>query len=161
MPDGNTIIWVPQGDRKRVAEAISQENSVQFLKALPLSYDHKTIKTIEQIDVLWLQGSAIARAFEVEHTTAVYSGILRMADLLALQPNMNIRLHIVAPETRRTKVFSEIRRPAFSQLNHGPLAGSCTYIPYGAVQEIINEPLLDYLDPKILEKYVEKADASG
>ena len=28
---------------------------------------------------------------------AIYSGLLRMADLLALQPNMNIRLHIVAP----------------------------------------------------------------
>src|SRR5690242_21750466 len=33
---------------------------------------------------------SIVRAFEVEHTTSVYSGILRMADLLALQPNMDI-----------------------------------------------------------------------
>jgi len=53
----------------------------------------------------------MARAFEVEHTTAIYSGILRMADLLALQPNMDIRLHIVAPEARKQKVFDEIRRP--------------------------------------------------
>ena len=44
---------------------------------------------------------SIVRAFEVEHTTAVYSGLLRMADLLALQPNMDIRLHIVAPDERR------------------------------------------------------------
>ena len=28
-----------------------------------------------------------------------------MADLLALQPNINIRLHIVAPEERRENVF--------------------------------------------------------
>ena len=41
------------------------------------------------------------RAFEVEHTTAIYSGLLRMADLLALQLNMQIRLHLVAPEERR------------------------------------------------------------
>jgi hypothetical protein len=38
------------------------------------------------------------RAFEVEHTTAIYSGLLRMADLLSLVPNMDIKLHIVAPE---------------------------------------------------------------
>ncbi len=30
-------------------------------------------------------------AFEVEHSTPIYSGTLRMADLLALQPNMDIR----------------------------------------------------------------------
>lgn len=74
----------------------------------------KTIRTIEQIDVICLKRRAIVRAFEVEHTTAVYSGILRMADLLALQPNMDINLHIVAPGARREKVFQEIQRPVFS-----------------------------------------------
>ena len=53
------------------------------------------------------RGRSIVRAFEVEHTTSVYSGILRMADLLALQPNMDIKLHIVAPEAKRDKVFQE------------------------------------------------------
>ena len=56
------------------------------LSVLPLNYNEPTLQTIEQIDVLWLRGRAIVRAFEVEHTTAVYSGILRMVDLLALQP---------------------------------------------------------------------------
>jgi hypothetical protein len=69
------------------------------------------LKTIEQIDVLWLKGRAIKRAFEVEHSTSIYSGILRMADLLALQPNMDIRLHIVAPIPRRGKVFHELGVP--------------------------------------------------
>jgi len=32
-----------------------------------------------------------------------------MADLLALQPNMDIKLHIVAPDARKEKVFNEIR----------------------------------------------------
>lgn len=72
------------------------------------------------------------RAFEVEHTTSVYSGILRMADLLALQPNMDIRLHIVAPGAKREKVFQEIRRPVFSLLEKGPLAEGCTYLPMTA-----------------------------
>ena len=53
--------------------------------------------------MIWLKRRAIIRAFEVEHTTAVYSGILRMADLLALQPNMDINLHIVAPSSETRK----------------------------------------------------------
>jgi hypothetical protein len=76
------------------------------------------------------------RAFEVEHTTSVYSGLLRMADLLALQPNMDINLHIVAPLIRQEKVFSEIRRPVFSLLDKGPLSESCTYLSYESIREI-------------------------
>ncbi len=100
-----------------------------LLEILPLNYDETTIKTIEQIDVLWLRRRAIVRAFEVEHTTSIYSGILRMADLLALQPNMNIKLHIVAPYARRDKVFQEIQRPVFSLLDEGPSLGKM-HIPF-------------------------------
>lgn len=50
------------------------------------------MKTIEQIDVLWLKRRSIVRAFEVEHTTSVCSGLLRMADLLVMQPNLRMHL---------------------------------------------------------------------
>ena len=85
-------IWIPKNDRTAVLQEWTPEQGA-LLDVLPLNYDLTTLKTIEQIDVLWLRGQAIKRAFEVEHTTAVYSGILRMADLLALQPNMDIKLH--------------------------------------------------------------------
>jgi hypothetical protein len=42
-------------------------------KKLPGQFDDATNRTIELIDVLWLQADAIA-AFKVEHTTAIYSG---------------------------------------------------------------------------------------
>src|SRR6187401_82951 len=119
-------IWIPRGDRGAVLKEWKGQG--QPLERLPLNYDDTTLRTIEQIDVLWLRGRSIVRAFEVEHTTAVYSGILRMADLLALQPNMDIKLHIVAPVAKREKVFQEIRRPVFSLLEKGPLAESCTYV---------------------------------
>jgi hypothetical protein len=106
-------IWVPRSDKSRIKDLIAAKEHYAFLEDLPLNYDDTTLDTIEQIDVLWLKGRSIVRAFEVEHTTAVYSGLLRMADLLALQPNMNIRLHIVAPDDRREKVFREMLRPAF------------------------------------------------
>jgi hypothetical protein len=54
--------------------------------------------------VLWLSGPAVVAAFEIESTTSIYSGLLRMADLLALQPNLNIPLFLVAPEDRRSEL---------------------------------------------------------
>jgi hypothetical protein len=47
-----------------------EDEDVALLDSLPLNYDETTIRTMEQIDVLWLRGRAIQRAFEVEHTTS-------------------------------------------------------------------------------------------
>ena len=150
-------IWVPKADRGPVIrEMPSVEDAL--LERLPLNYDDVTLRTIEQIDVLWLRNRSIVRAFEVEHTTSVYSGILRMADLLALQPNMDIKLHIVAPSIRREKVFQEIRRPVFSLLDHGPLSESCTYLSYESVHEIAHQKHLAHLSDTVLEDYEEEAE---
>ena len=151
-------IWIPKADRQRVKNCLSGEDvEAAFLDALPLNYDDTTLRTIQQIDVIWLQNRAMARAFEVEHTTAIYSGLLRMADLLALQPNMNIRLHIVAPSEKREKVLREIRRPVFSLLDQGPLYESCTFLPYEAVNEIAAIKHLSHMSDSILEEYEESA----
>src|SRR5262249_39561763 len=108
--------------------------------------------------VLWLKGRSIRRAFEVEHTTSIYSGLLRMADLLALQPNMDIRLHIVAPDARREKVFEEMTRPVFSLLERGPLANQCTFIAYSSVLELQNQPNIEYMTDRVLEQFEEEAE---
>ena len=107
---------------------------------------------------MWLKGRAIVRAFEVEHTTSIYSGILRMADLLALQPNMNIKLHIVAPYPRRDKVFQEIQRPVFSLLDVAPLYERCTYLSYDSIQEISELKHVGYLSDNVLDEYAEEAE---
>lgn len=150
-------IWVPRSDRASVL-AEWRGDHPPLLERLPLNYDDATLKTIEQIDVLWLKGRGIKRAFEVEHTTSVYSGILRMADLLALQPNMDIRLHIVAPIPRREKVFQEIRRPVFSLLDRGPLSENCTYLSYDSVHELAEQPHLSHLSDSVVEEYEEDAE---
>ena len=153
-------IWIPRSDRAGVLREWSGDHP-PILERLPLNYDDTTLKTIEQIDVLWLKGRAIKRAFEVEHTTSVYSGILRMADLLALQPNMDIRLHIVAPDSRREKVFQEIRRPVFSLLDRGPLSESCSFLSYGSIRELAQQPHLSHLSDSVLDEYEEDADSAG
>jgi hypothetical protein len=150
-------IWIPRADRVAVLKVWKNEGN-GLLERLPLNYDDTTLRTIEQIDVLWLRGRSIIRAFEVEHTTSVYSGILRMADLLALQPNMDIKLHIVAPEVKRDKVFQEIRRPVFSLLEKGPLAESCTYLSYDSLRELAAQKHLSHLSDTVLDEYAEEAE---
>ncbi len=150
-------VWIPRSDRAAVVTEWEGEHPPP-LERLPLNYDETTLRTIEQIDVLWLKGRSIRRAFEVEHTTSIYSGILRMADLLALQPNMDIRLHIVAPLARREKVFQELRRPVFSLLERGPLFESCTYLSYDSLRELAKQPNLSHLRETVLEDYEEEAE---
>jgi len=150
-------IWIPRNDRGGVLKEWKIEPQT-LLERLPLNYDDTTLRTIEQIDVIWLRGRSIVRAFEVEHTTAVYSGILRMADLLALQPNMDIKLHIVAPAAKREKVFQEIRRPVFSLLEKGPLAESCTYLSYDSLRELSDQKHLSHLSDTVLDEYAEEAE---
>lgn len=150
-------IWLPRNDRSRVLQEWKPEGNT-LLEVLPLNYDEATIRTIEQIDVLWLKKRSIMRAFEVEHTTSVYSGILRMADLLALQPNMDIKLHIVAPSSRKDKVFQELQRPVFSLLEKGALSELCTYISYDSLDELAKQKLLSHLSDTVLAEYEEEVE---
>lgn len=151
-------IWLPRSDRQRVLEIWHPEERSCLLEQLPLNYDDVTLRTIENIDVLWIRKRSIIRAFEVEHTTSIYSGILRMADLMALQPNLSIQAHIVAPIDRRTKVLQEITRPVFALLEKGPLSESCTYLSYDTVKELSEDENLEYMKDNVLDKYAEYAE---
>lgn len=150
-------IWLPMADRSRVADHWKPQPGA-LLERLPLNYDETTLGTIQRIDMLWLKGRAIRRAFEVEHSTAIYSGLLRMADLCALLPNINVPLHIVAPESRREKVFQEITRPVFSLLETSPLSERCTYLSYGSVEELGELEYLSHTTDGVLEEFAEYAE---
>ena len=153
-------IWVPPSDRSRVSEALASEHHTKLVATLPLNYDTATLKTIENIDVIWLDRRSIARAFEIEHTTAIYSGLLRMADLLTLQPRIQISLHIVAPASRREQVRREIVRPVFSVLAGGAMAERCSFISYDALDNILRLPNLRHSRETILEDYQEVFEVS-
>jgi hypothetical protein len=146
-------IWIPKSDRERVKTASDFDLANSMIDVLPMNYNDATIRTIEQIDVIWLRGRSIARAFEIEHTTAIYSGLLRMADLVALQPDINIPLHIVAPEERRETVLDQIKRPVFSLLETGPLANRCSLLTYDDMRELAGKADLPHMKDTILEEY--------
>jgi predicted RNA-binding protein len=110
-------VWAARNDRSREYKGNKFSDIFRLKNDLPLQFDEATTKTIEHIDVLWLKGNAIIAAFEIESTTSIYSGLLRMSDLIAMQPNINIPLYLVAPEEWRDKVFIEVNRPTFSRLS--------------------------------------------
>lgn len=58
------------------------------------------IDAVRLIDVLWLDSAGqIAAVFEVEHTTSIYSGIVRLLDLaMGVAPGMTHGLFLVAPD---------------------------------------------------------------
>ena len=121
-------VWVARNDRSKILNGKRLEEIFSILDRLPqLTTNEAANKTIELIDVLWLKNKAIKAAFEIECTTSIYSGLLRMADLLSLQPNIKIDFFLVAPEERRFKVEQEIRRPAFA-LSDRPLNNVCGFI---------------------------------
>jgi hypothetical protein len=148
-------VWVARNDRGRSYKGHTLGSLPGNVSKLPTQFNEATTRTIELIDVLWLQGNSIVAAFEVESTTAIYSGLLRMSDLMALQPNLDIRLFIVAPEDRRKKVEEEILRPTF-MLREKPLNRICGFLPFdefstkvGTIQEM---GLAASLRPDFLQK---------
>lgn len=59
---------------------------------------------IEQIDLLWLDGGRPQVAFEVEHTTAITTGLDRFIELLKVDREIAEKSVIVAPKSRRRKM---------------------------------------------------------
>jgi len=152
-------VWVARNDRNRIFDGKKFTAIPKLKNELPLQFDDATNKTIELIDVLWLKGNAIVAAFEVESTTLIYSGLLRMADLIAMQPNLNIPLYLVASEDRREKVIIEVNRPTFSRLNP-PLSQICRFIAFSTLKDQIKSigPMIRFIKPEFLEEISESCE---
>jgi len=148
-------VWVARNDRARSWNGATLGELPRMVSELPTQFNEATNRTIELIDVLWLKGNSIAAAFEVECTTAIYSGLLRMSDLLALQPNLEINLFLVAPDERQEKVEQEILRPTFA-LREKPLGKVCGFIGFTALTKklaaIRELGLATSLKPDFLQK---------
>ncbi|HCC23863.1 TPA: hypothetical protein DF272_06845 [Candidatus Falkowbacteria bacterium] len=127
-------IWIPKNDQNKKYEGCVFKEKV--MREFHISLD--VPPTITNIDVVWKFGMySIKSAFEIEHSTAVYSGILRLSDLRSETPNSTFPLFLVAAETRRSKIISELSRPTFS----GPclrLNEVIRYLSYDMVRKVDN-----------------------
>jgi hypothetical protein len=141
-------VWVAKNDKSREFNGQKFADAPRLLKTLPITFPDAVQKTIELIDVLWVDKKAIVGAFEIESTTSIYSGLLRMADLISEQPNVNIPLYIVAPDERRDKVIEEINRPTFANLQQ-PLSTACRYIAFSELKAAVTKhhAALPYVQP--------------
>ena len=149
-------VWVARNDRGRLYQGRPLAEVPRMKETLPLQFDEATTRTIELIDVLWLRGNAIVSAFEIECTTSIYSGLLRMSDLVAMQPNLKIPLYLVAPDERRNKVVTEINRPTFARLSP-PMSQVCSFIPISALRDRLKDisAVVQYLRPEFIEDIAE------
>jgi type II restriction enzyme len=90
------------------------------LDALPESIEGAPgADAVRLIDVLWVERETgrIAGAFEVEHTTSIYSGIVRLLDLaLGAASGYARGLYLVAPDAREAEVREQLARPAFGRV---------------------------------------------
>jgi hypothetical protein len=152
-------VWVAKNDRNRTYTGSSLGAFARSRQSLPMQFDEATNRTIELIDVLWLKDNSIQAAFEIESTTQVFSGLLRMADLITMQPNLAIPLYIVAPSDRPNKVRVEVNRPTFRRLNQ-PMAELCRFISFEDLRFKVNEagPMLKYLKPEFLDSFSESCE---
>jgi predicted RNA-binding protein len=153
-------VWVARNDRNKQHNGVAFSSIPNLRRDLPRQFDEATNRTIELIDVLWLRRDAIIAAFEVEHTSSIYSGLLRMSDLISMQPNLNIKLYIVAPDDRSDKVIAEVNRPTFARLTP-PLPKICKYIPYSQLKKEIAQVgyRVRYMVPQFIDGIAESCEA--
>lgn len=152
-------VWAPKADRGREWNGKQVAEVPRLLAELPTQFDEITNKTIENIDVLWLSGNTFIAAFEVEHTTTIYSGLLRMSDLLTMQPNIDIKLYLAAPDERYPKFKNEVPRPTFASSNK-PLHTVCGFLPYSRLCERLEvaKDFLCHLKPDFIDDIAEFYD---
>jgi len=81
------------------------------LDSLPEFTSKRILNTVRQIDVIWLEDEFPTCCFEVEHSTDVTKGLLRMHQLAKFQT----QFFIVGPDALRRKFETETSKSPFYQ----------------------------------------------
>ena len=122
-------LWVARNDRSRIWNGSSLGGLPGLVDELPTQFNEATNRTIELIDVLWLKGNSIVAAFEVECTTSIYSGLLRMSDLLERVMHFDVEKAVLCTYDQAIRLGWHLKpaepRPtmrAMSAMRSGPFA---------------------------------------
>ncbi|MBA4190971.1 MAG: hypothetical protein C0467_23545 [Planctomycetaceae bacterium] len=108
-------VHVAANDRTRVWEGVPLA-SLAVGSLPPLGLPPEVEQTVGLIDVLWLDPAAerVVCAFEVEKSTSIYSGILRLLDLHRSAAARPDQLYLVAPDRREREIQAQLCRPSFA-----------------------------------------------
>jgi len=124
-------VWVPRNDQPKIKKEFSFDGfEEKFVAGIDMP-----AKYVENIDVVWKEEFRIDAAFEIEHSTSIYSGLLRFSDLKIIAPNISYPLFLVAPLARKSRVFEQVKRPTFKRLG---LDKEVRYLSYERIDEISN-----------------------
>ena len=125
-------VWIASNDRSRAYGDGRLGDGC--LTALHDEGGQPAAEAVRLIDVIWLdrQTRRVAAAFEVEHSTSIHSGIVRMLDLALGSPlGEGSTLFLVAPDERRTEVAQQLNRPAFMRVAELGIR----YLPYSELRQ--------------------------
>ena len=119
-------IWIPFNDRNKLDWNYSEKFICK--ETFPLRYD-KIVDTLKEVDVVWIKkgSSDIKAMFEVEHSTPIYSGLLRFNDLHLVEPKLHPQYNIVSNSVRRSLFLRQINRPTFRVSG---LKENCNFLEY-------------------------------
>jgi len=121
----------------RVHVGISDKSKIDIsglLSEMPQFHGEDVVSIAKWIDVIFFdkERDLMRRAFEIEHSTSIYSGLLRLNDMASsLLKSEEIRFFIVAPRNRVWKFEQELARPSFKRLAEF----GCTFVSYEDVEE--------------------------
>lgn len=142
-------VWVAANDQNR--KYLDHRLGDDCLSVLPsLGLSDEATKRIKMIDAIWLHQNAPICAFEVEATTSIYSGLLRLSDLLSVVPAINIKLFIVALSSKKDKVLSELSRPTFNKIG---LNDYCRFIAIEDLESMLSkiEDFIGHISPTVID----------
>ena len=124
-------IWIPNNDRARLERGLTEH--FECRNALPFK-SPSVEKILQAVDTVWIErGSNKLRAlFEVEHSTPIYSGLLRFNDIHLVDSSLRPRFSIVANDSRRVLFSRQVSRPTFQASGLNKL---CTFFEYANVVE--------------------------
>lgn len=119
-------VWIPTADRGRLDWDLTDK--FECKDGLPQRYI-RVFDVVKQVDVMWLKrgSSDLSAMFEVEHSTSIYSGLLRFNDLHLVEPNLRPKFSIVSNDTRRASFLRQINRPTFKVSG---LSELCNFLEY-------------------------------
>lgn len=105
-------IWIGQREqRETVSGLVEQVKLRDLVTAKPTALkDVKNLRPVLDMDLLWLEGKEVVRAFEVECTTTMTSGLQRGSNLPATVPKT-----MVIPEERENDFERKMKSPLFSE----------------------------------------------
>jgi len=116
-------IWIAKNDWNNTYQG-EKLGDFTIEKFPEVGLDSSVQNKLEYIDVVWFKGTKhIVAAFEVEHSTSIYSGILRLSDLTLMAPNLNFKFYIIVPEGRLQDVRKQLSRPTFQSAGLNEMCG--------------------------------------